>query len=156
MILPQSAGAIQHGNTILSGTINPYWRPPPLCWLVQIVRGLMPGLLFVMIAQTHAAEPSQRTFDLNLIGNSVAAPQRLLRVDKGETVHLRLTSDTPGDLHLHGYQLAAKLVPGKTATLSFQAYASGRYPFEWHATGDARKNIRHHAPPLAALDVQPK
>ncbi len=109
-----------------------------------------------MMMQTIAAEPSEKTFDLVITGGNVAARQRLLRVEKGDAVRLHLTSDMPGELHLHGYRLEVKLKPGIGSDLSFRAYASGRYPFEWHAAGSGASSPRHHAPPLAALEVRPR
>ncbi|HTD91403.1 MAG TPA: hypothetical protein VK663_12120 [Burkholderiales bacterium] len=109
-----------------------------------------------MMAQAFAAAPPEKTFNLDILNGTVAAQQRLVRVDKGDAVRLYLTSDMPGELHLHGYRLAVKLKPGAASEVSFQAYATGRYPFEWHGSADAGKNPRHHAPPLAALEVLPR
>ena len=95
-----------------------------------------------------AAEPAEKTFTLSIVRGAVRAEQRLLRVEKGDAVRLRLTSDAPGEIHLHGYRLEAKL--------AFKAYATGRYPFEWHGAGDAGKTASHHGPPLATLEVRPK
>jgi FtsP/CotA-like multicopper oxidase with cupredoxin domain len=103
-----------------------------------------------------AAEPAEKTFTLSIVRGAVRAEQRLLRVEKGDAVRLRLTSDAPGEIHLHGYRLEAKLTPGKPAELAFKAYATGRYPFEWHGAGDAGKTASHHGPPLATLEVRPK
>lgn len=80
----------------------------------------------------------------------------MLRVDRGDAVRLRLTSDAPGDAHLHGYRLEARVAPGQAAELTFNARATGRYRIEWHAAGEAAKGGRHHGPPLAVLEVLPK
>jgi FtsP/CotA-like multicopper oxidase with cupredoxin domain len=103
-----------------------------------------------------AAEPPEKTFSLSIVRGALPAEQRLLRVEKGDAVRLRLTSDAPGEIHLHGYRLEAKLTPGKPAEIAFKAYATGRYPFEWHGAGDAGKTGSHHGPPLATLEVRPK
>jgi FtsP/CotA-like multicopper oxidase with cupredoxin domain len=103
-----------------------------------------------------AAEPPEKTFSLSIVRGTLPAEQRLLRVEKGDAVRLRLTSDAPGEIHLHGYRLEAKLTPGTPAELAFKAYATGRYPFEWHGAGDAAKTGTHHGPPLATLEVRPK
>lgn len=79
----------------------------------------------------------------------------MLRVTKGSAVQLRLTSDTDGVIHLHGYRLETKVTPGDTSELSFKAHATGRYRIEWHpAGGDKQGN--HHGPPLATLEVRPR
>jgi len=87
----------------------------------------------------------------------VPAQQRLLKVEKGDALRLRITSDASGELHLHGYRESAKLAPGQTTELAFTAYATGRYPFEWHPAGEnAAGGSRHRGPPLATLEVRPK
>ena len=104
-----------------------------------------------------AAGLPERTFELTIVNGTVPASQRLLKAEKGDALKLRITSDAPGELHLHGYRLAAKLVPGQPAELAFTAYATGRYPLEWHATGEAATTGAHRrGPPLATLEVQPK
>jgi hypothetical protein len=115
-------------------------------------------LVFAVCAATgaRAADAPEKSFALDIVRGAVAASQRVLRVEKGDAVRLRATSDAPGELHLHGYRLAATLAPGAPAELAFKAYATGRYPFEWHGAGAAAKPGAHHAPPLAALEVRPK
>ena|ERR1035437_6510778 len=117
-------------------------------------------ILLCLVAATAmsalAAEPPEKTFSLSIVRGALPAEQRLLRVEKGDAVRLRLTSDAPGEIHLHGYRLEAKLTPGKPAEIAFKAYATGRYPFEWHGAGDAGKTGSHHGPPLATLEVRPK
>ena len=103
-----------------------------------------------------AADAAEKSFELAIVHGTLAAHQRVLRVEKGDTVRLRVTSDAPGELHLHGYRLETKITPGVPAELAFNAYATGRYPFEWHGAGTAAKPGAHHGPPLAALEVRPK
>ena len=118
-------------------------------------------LLFIVAvfaaANAQAADAPQKRFDLDIVRGEVAATQRLLRVEKGDALKLRITSDAAGELHLHGYRLAATLSAGQAAELSFTAYATGRYPFEWHAAGNPSNASAHRrGPPLATLEVQPK
>ena len=121
---------------------------------------MLTRLLLCLVATTamgaFAAEPPEKTFSLSIVRGALPAEQRLLRVEKGDAVRLRLTSDAPGEIHLHGYRLEAKLTPGNPTELAFKAYATGRYPFEWHGAGDAAKTGSHHGPPLATLEVRPK
>lgn len=107
-----------------------------------------------------AADPAWRSFDLALSGGMVAADKRSLRVDKGDAVRLRVSSDAAGELHVHGYRVQAKVAPGTPAEIAFEAFASGRYRIEWHAAKDAAgasaKAAGHHGAPLATLDVLPR
>jgi len=101
------------------------------------------------------AAPPEKTFDLTIARGEVAAHARVLRVEKDDGIRLRVTSDTPGELHLHGYRMEVKVRPGAVSEIAFRAHATGRYPFEWHGGGDPAPRT-HHGPPLAVLKVHPK
>ncbi|CAN0344972.1 unnamed protein product [Phaeothamnion confervicola] len=123
---------------------------------MRILRRLL--LIFSACAAiaASAAEAPEKTFDLAIVRGELPAHQRLLKVEKGDALRLRITSDAPGELHLHGYRLEVKLTPGQPAELAFKAYATGRYPFEWHGAQSAAKTGAHRGPPLATLEVRPK
>jgi hypothetical protein len=97
---------------------------------------------------------AEHVFTLVTVNGALPQHQQVLRVTKGDTVAVSLTSNLPGAFHLHGYRLAATVVPGKPAHWRFIAHATGRYRLEWHADADA--SVRHHGPPLALLEVMPK
>ena len=79
---------------------------------------------------------------------------RVLQVHKDDAVRLRVTSEAPGEIHLHAYRLDAKVAPGAPAGLNFKARATGRFRIEWHPAGGTKGD--HHGPPLAFLEVRPK
>ena len=114
-------------------------------------------VLIVTMLLARAAPAAEKSFELAIRDNAVPSSARVLRVQKNDRVVLRLTSDAQGELHLHGYRLAEKLVPGTARELVFDAYATGRYRLEWHpATGQASDTRGHHGPPLATLEVRPQ
>ncbi len=122
-----------------------------------MTRTLQQALLFLIAtAAAGAADSPDKTFDVTIARGAIPAEQRVLRVTKGDTVRLRLTSDAPGDIHLHGYRLEAKLVPGVPGEIVFKAYATGRYRLEWHPAGETSKSGSHHGPPPATLEVRPR
>ena len=128
---------------------------------VVLRMGISRLLLFIIavcaIGSARAADVPEKSFELAIVKGSVPAPQRLLKVEKGDALRLRISSDAPGELHLHGYRESVKLAPGQTAELAFAAYATGRYPFEWHPVREnPAGGSRHHGPPLATLEVRPK
>ena len=92
-------------------------------------------LAFVAVA---AATAEPRLFDLELKDGRLRADQRLLRVRQGDDVTLKWTTDRPFTLHLHGYDLEAKLVPQTPVELRFTARATGRFPLEIHGAGTER------------------
>ena len=114
------------------------------------------GFVVCSAISAYAADAPEKSFDLTIVRGTVSVDQRALKVEQGDAVRLRVTSDASGELHLHGYRLAAQLTPGTPAELAFKAYATGRYPFEWHGAGAAAKPGAHHGPPLAAIEVRPR
>lgn len=115
-------------------------------------------LLFCVIATAaaFAADSAQKTFSLMISQGTLPAHQRVLRVEKDDMVRLRVASDAPGEVHLHGYRLEMKITPGTASEVSFKAHATGRYRIEWHTAGETSKKGDHHGPPLARLEVRPK
>src|SRR5258706_6282176 len=89
--------------------------------IIQILRGLLLIVAACTSCCTMAAGSPERTFELTIVRGAVPTPQRLLKVEKGDALKLRITSDAPGELHLHGYRLAAKLAPGEPTELAFNA-----------------------------------
>ena len=124
---------------------------------MQIATRLLIIAFVTAAGNTWAADTPRKFFELNIVRGEVSASQRVLKVEKGDVLKVRITSDAAGELHLHGYRLAATLAAGQPAELAFTAYATGRYPFEWHAAGNASTAGAHRrGPPLATLEVQPK
>jgi hypothetical protein len=105
------------------------------------------------LAQATAAP----VHELRLVDGALPAGERALVVHKGDALRWRISSNTPGELHLHAYRLVATVKPGQPAELDFTAHATGRFRLEWHAAGAASAAPGgHHGPPLATLDVRPR
>jgi plastocyanin len=85
-----------------------------------------------------AARAETRAFELTLKNGQLPESQRLVRVTQGDEVTLTWTTDRPYTLHIHGYELEAKLAPETPAELKFTARATGRYPMEIHGPGTER------------------
>ena len=94
------------------------------------------GAFAFLAAGGARAEP--RLFDLTLKDGLLPESQRLLRVNQGDEVTLKWTTDRPFTLHLHGYDLEARLVPQTPVELRFTARATGRFPLEIHGPGTER------------------
>lgn len=104
----------------------------------------------------QAADPLEKIVELTIPAGALPKKPRVFRVEKDDPVRLRMTSETAGEVHLHGYRLEMKLTPGTTGELAFKARATGRYRIEWHPAGEAPSKGDHHGPPLAILEVRPK
>ncbi len=91
-----------------------------------------------------ADEPWDRAFTLSIEDGAMEPCE--IKVREGDRVTLRLTTDWPVEVHLHGYDLEEEASPGEAATLSFEADLTGRFEIEDHETGEV----------LGALLVQPR
>jgi FtsP/CotA-like multicopper oxidase with cupredoxin domain len=111
--------------------------------LVGLFFALRPGTTTSGTA-TPADEPQERAYDV-AIENGAMSPVEV-SVEEGDQVTLRLTSDSPVEVHLHGYDLEEEVLPGEETVLSFEAEISGRFEIEDHETETA----------LGALLVQPR
>jgi hypothetical protein len=69
-----------------------------------------------------------------------------INFEEGDRVTLRLTSDTPFEVHPHGYDLEEEVSPGEETDLSFEANLTGRFDIEEYETETE----------LGALLVQPR
>ena len=103
-----------------------------------------------------AAAPAEKTYNMTIFNGALPAEQRLIKVTKDDMVRLHVTSDAPGELHIHAYRVEMKLAPGKPSEISFKAYATGRYTFGWHGAADKVQAKGHHGPEFAVLEVYPK
>jgi len=110
---------------------------------------------FLGLAAPVYAQTQELTFDLKVERGAVPANMRLIRVKQGDAVKLRWSSDRPITLHLHGYDIERKVVPGTVAEMVFTANATGRFPVEEHRA-DARGGHSHGQAPLVRLEVYPR
>lgn len=108
----------------------------------------LPAILLGMLVAVGAAEP--RIIDLAVRAGALAPGQRLVRVQQGDDVTLRWTTDGPLTLHLHGYDIQAKPRPGAPAEMTFRARAAGRFPITVHGAG------KDHERTLGYLEVHPR
>jgi hypothetical protein len=109
--------------------------------------------------QPETAAQAATTQELRVVDGALPAGQRLLRARKGDALRWRITSNLPGEVHLHAYRISVALQPGRPAELAFTAHATGRFRLEWHAATRSAASAAagsHHAPPLAVLEVHPR
>ncbi|TDD86728.1 hypothetical protein E1298_17150 [Actinomadura rubrisoli] len=58
-----------------------------------------------------------------------------VKVPRGATVRITITSDAADEFHLHGYDRELELAPGKPATLQLTADIPGVFEAELHHSG---------------------
>ena len=103
----------------------------------------------IQVAQAKTA----KSFDIEIRNRKVVG-ENVIRVNQGDEVRLTWTTDEPAELHLHGYDVEIKAVPGKPAVMDFTARASGRFPVEAHGFGGGFG--RHGESALLYIEVLPK
>jgi hypothetical protein len=110
--------------------------------------------LAIAIALATVAQAAEVAFDLRVERGQVPQNLRRIRVTQGDAVTLRWTADRAMVLHLHGYDIEAKIEPGKVAVMSFSAHATGRFAVSVHTS--KRGGGHSHDPPLTHIEVRPR
>ena len=97
-------------------------------------------------AQAEAApvKPAFETIRLEG-GENATGDAQDVKVDKGDTVRMRFTSDEALEIHIHGYDEYVDVPAGGSKRVSFKADADGIYEIENHGNGAL----------VARLEVQP-
>ena len=112
-------------------------------------------LALMTVASIAFAQTAEVAFDLSIARGRVAANMRLIRVRQGDTVKLRWTTDRPIIVHLHGYDIEAKVEPGAVTEMAFAAHATGRFPIEEHRP-NPKGGHSHGKSPLVRIEVYPR
>jgi hypothetical protein len=100
--------------------------------LVLGVALILAGLFVLLRPNTPTAGPQTREFDLR-ISDEVMEPSDII-VTEGDRVVLRVSTDSPIEVHVHGYDVEQEAEPDDPARLSFEADLTGRFEIEDHET----------------------
>ena len=76
-----------------------------------------------------------RTIDVAFAGGQVQGGRRTERVEVGEQVRIRATSDVAEELHVHTYDRRVELQPSQPAEVVFTADIPGRHEVEFEKSG---------------------
>ena len=112
--------------------------------------------LLLVTAWSAGVPAAELTFDIKIERGRVPDTKQLIRVNEGDVVKLRWTSDQPLILHLHGYDIEKRIAAGAVTVLAFTAYATGRFPIHVHAQGTAVGGHAHEDAPLTIIEVYPR
>ncbi len=105
-------------------------------------------LLLVLLPLTVQAQETA-TFNLALADGKLVNAPDTIRVQQGDAVELRWTSDRPMAIELHGYEIKTQVSPQTPGVMSFRATIAGR--FQVHAEGSS-----HGHATILYLEVYPK
>src|ERR1700694_3641047 len=96
---------------------------------VLVVFVIVGGIL--IYAKRTGGQPV--TINVTVTGAKTMSPSDL-SAHQNDTVTINITSDTDGEVHLHGYDIIFATKKGQTVTQTFKADKSGNYPIEWEST----------------------
>lgn len=65
----------------------------------------------------------------------VMGGEQEIKVEKGDTARIEVTSDAPDEIHLHGYDVTKNVTPSKPARFNVKANAEGIFELEAHDLG---------------------
>ncbi|MEU7590865.1 hypothetical protein AB0A95_31800 [Micromonospora sp. NPDC049230] len=87
---------------------------------------------------TASPSPSARAADraivVTIAKRRISPPTGRITVGKGQLVRITVTSDVSDELHVHGYDLGARLPAGKPGSVEFRADKTGLFEVETHET----------------------
>jgi heme/copper-type cytochrome/quinol oxidase subunit 2 len=81
------------------------------------------------------ASATGRRIEVEVTGDRVSGDTGRVTVPAGEQVTLAVTSDVADEVHVHGYDLTAEMVPGEPEELTFTATIPGVFEVELHDAG---------------------
>jgi hypothetical protein len=105
---------------------------------------ILAGLFVLLRPNTPTGGSQTRKFDLRISGE-VMEPSDIT-VTEGDRVVLQISTDSPIEVHVHGYDVEQEAEPDEPARLSFEADLTGRFEVEDHETDEE----------LGTLTVEPR
>lgn len=133
------------------------WGTQQGAFLRRSLAALLGLFIFAAVAGAGAgaadADADNVSFDLSITGHKLNSAEDVLRVQQGDWVEIRMQSDKPIILHLHGYDIELPLSPGVAGRMTFEAAATGRFPVNLHAEHSPGGN---HDGALFYVEVHPR
>ena len=90
----------------------------------------------VLIYANQTKGGGNRQISVTVTGAKSMTPSTLT-AHLDDDVTISITSDTTGEVHLHGYDIAFNCTAGQVATHTFKADKSGQFDIEWESTSTA-------------------
>jgi hypothetical protein len=111
------------------------------------------GILALLFAAApDAGDAAEVTFVLRIENGRLPENLRRIRVRQNDLVKLQWSADRPMTVHLHGYDIERKLVPGVVSEMTFVARAAGRFSVEPHLSSSGGHS---HGDILVTIEVYP-
>lgn len=91
-----------------------------------------PGTGHEVSTSVPAPVAGEARAEITIAAGKVEPPPGWLELTKGQPVALTVTSDVADELHVHGFDIPATLVPGQPVTVRFKADRTGVFEVETH------------------------
>ncbi len=114
---------------------------------IAVVAGVLVvfiGIGAYLIFANQTAGGKNVTINVTVTGAKTMSPSEL-SAHLNDNVTINMTSDTDGQVHLHGYDIHFDTKAGQTVSHTFKADKSARFDIEWEST----------SAPLGHLTVNP-
>jgi heme/copper-type cytochrome/quinol oxidase subunit 2 len=87
----------------------------------------------ILINANRSHGGANRTINVTVTGASSMTPSNLT-ANQNDTVTINVTSDTTGEVHLHGYDIHFNCTAGQVTSQTFKAANTGHFDIEWEST----------------------
>ena len=98
--------------------------------LIAVIVLILGGLFVLLRPDTPAGVPRDRTIAVSIEGGEMSPAE--ISVNEDDSVTLRVSSDKPMELHLHGYDVEGEVGQGQKAGVRLKAYPTERFGTEAH------------------------
>jgi hypothetical protein len=99
--------------------------------LAIVVVFVVAGGVLIYLNQPHGG--AGRTINVTVTAARSMTPSELT-ANLNDTLTINITSDTDGEVHLHGYDIAFDCKAGQVTSHTFKADKSGHFDIEWEST----------------------
>ena len=88
---------------------------------------------YLIFGNKSSSGPKNVTFNLAVTGANTMKPSEIT-AHQNDTMTINITSDTDGEVHLHGYDIAFDTKVGQAVSHTFKAVNTGSFEMEWEST----------------------
>jgi len=113
-------------------------------------------LACLLLGLAVGAGGAEQVFNIRIENGRVPENMRFVRVNQGDVVKLRWSTDRAVILHLHGYDIERRVEPGQIVEMIFEARATGRFPVHVHAPGPTPGRPPRDESALVYVEVYPR
>ena len=96
-----------------------------------LVLFVVAGGILIYATRSHGGQ--NVTINLAVTGASKMQPDNP-SAHQNDKVTINVTSNTEGEVHVHGYDIHFSTTPGQTVTHTFTADKTGTFEIEWEST----------------------